>query len=46
MEERSPQARAANREQMRETVADPRKHLAYLRRASLWTMLEDSLSIA
>jgi 3-(3-hydroxy-phenyl)propionate hydroxylase len=46
MEERSPQARAANREQMRETVADPRKHLAYLRRASLWTMLEDSLLIA
>ena len=46
MEERSPQARAANRQQMRDTVADPNKHLAYLRRASLWTMLEDSMSIA
>jgi len=45
MEERSPQARAADQQAMRATVADRNAHLNYLRRASLWTMLNDSLRI-
>ena len=45
MEERSPEARAANMQSMRDTIADKDAHLNYLRRASLWEMLNDSLRI-
>jgi len=45
MEERSPEARAASQRAMRAIVADRDTHLNYLRRASLWTMLDDSLRI-
>jgi 3-(3-hydroxy-phenyl)propionate hydroxylase len=46
IEERSASARADNMRAMRETVADTAAHRAYVRRASLWQMLDDSLRIA
>jgi 3-(3-hydroxy-phenyl)propionate hydroxylase len=46
LEERSPEAREANMRAMRATIADPTAHRAYLRRASLWQMLNDSREIA
>ncbi|HVE09559.1 MAG TPA: FAD-dependent oxidoreductase [Paraburkholderia sp.] len=45
LEERAPEVRAANLQAMRNTVADKTAHLNYLRRASLWQMLNDSLGI-
>jgi len=46
IEETAPAVRAANMAAMRATVADPAAHRAYVRRASLVQMLEDSLAIA
>lgn len=45
MEERSPEARAANMQAMRDTIANRDAHLNYVRRASLWQMLNDSQRI-
>jgi 3-(3-hydroxy-phenyl)propionate hydroxylase len=45
IEETAPAVRAANMAAMRATVADPAAHRAYVRRASLVQMLEDSLAI-